>query len=312
MLLQFFTFDDFNESMQISGSDIHLLTVFDCVVRNGGFSAAQAELGLSQPTISNHIAALEERLGAKLCQRGRRGFLLTDKGLIVHEIAQSLINTLDDQSRQLSALKGSLIGRLNIAAVDCSASDPNLKLPEAIRKMAEQAPAVRICMEIQQPQDILNGIADGSFHVGIGSFDNKIAGLRYEDLYDEWHELYCGTDHPIANLPPESLSMQDLFEYPWVHRGYWNRQRQKRIRPNDLDRVVYHIEAQFFLILSGQYLGLLPDHAAEPFVKSGRLKKLPQAEEDYSCVMQVVTRSGPQPKTIELFRSLMKSLYKVT
>jgi len=74
--------------MQISGSDIHLLCIFDSVVRNSGFSAAQVELGLSQPTISNHITALEERIGVRLCQRGRRGFLLTEKGLMVHEVAK--------------------------------------------------------------------------------------------------------------------------------------------------------------------------------------------------------------------------------
>ena len=37
--LQFLTFESFNATMQISGSDIHLLSVFDSVVRNNGFSA---------------------------------------------------------------------------------------------------------------------------------------------------------------------------------------------------------------------------------------------------------------------------------
>ncbi|NOR31031.1 MAG: LysR family transcriptional regulator, partial [Sulfitobacter sp.] len=130
--------------MQISGSDIHLLSVFDSVVRNNGFSAAQAELGLSQPTISNHITALEQRLGVKLCQRGRRGFLLTEKGQMVHGIAQSLIANLDEHSAQLTALKGGLIGTIRLAVVDSLATDPNLKLPEAIRAMTEMAPSVRL------------------------------------------------------------------------------------------------------------------------------------------------------------------------
>ena len=91
--------------MKISGADLHLLSVFDSVVRNGGFSAAQAELGLSQPTISNHITALETRLGVILCQRGRRGFQLTDKGRQVHEIAVDLLRRIDVHSMSLTALK---------------------------------------------------------------------------------------------------------------------------------------------------------------------------------------------------------------
>jgi len=106
--------------MQITGSDIHLLSVFDAVVRSGGFSAAQVELGLSQPTISNHITALEQRLGVTLCQRGRRGFLVTEKGLMVHEIAKTLLDTLGTHSGHLAALKGNLVGRLKIAVLDLS------------------------------------------------------------------------------------------------------------------------------------------------------------------------------------------------
>ncbi|TJV74694.1 MAG: LysR family transcriptional regulator, partial [Mesorhizobium sp.] len=45
--------------MKISGSDLHLFRVFESVVRNGGISAAQMELSLSQPTVSNHLTALE-------------------------------------------------------------------------------------------------------------------------------------------------------------------------------------------------------------------------------------------------------------
>lgn len=294
--------------MQISGSDIHLLTVFECVVRNSGFTAAQAELGLSQPTISNHITALEERLGVKLCQRGRRGFLLTDKGKIVNDVARFLLTTLEEQSGQLSALKGSLIGRLAIAVVDCSATDENLKLPQAISEMAQQAPAVRLSIDIKQPQDILSGLADGTYQIGIGSFDNKINSLRYEDLYMEGHSLYCGADHQLVGIDLKALVSDDLYQHAWVHRGYWNRQRLKQIRPNEMDRVVSDIEAQIFLILSGQYLGLLPDHAARQYVETGRLVQFPKSAEDYNCMIQLVTRSGVQPQIVELFRNVLKKI----
>lgn len=293
--------------MQISGSDIHLLSVFDSVVRNNGFSAAQTELGLSQPTISNHITALEQRLGVKLCQRGRRGFLLTDKGQMVHDIAKSLIANLDEHSAQLTALKGGLVGTIRLAVVDSLATDPNLKLPEAIRAMCQQAPSVRLSVELRQPQDILNGIANGDYHIGIGSFDNRIDGLRYDDLYTETHSIYCSASHSVLTAAERELDA--IYDYPWVHRGYWGRQRQKKIKSHDLDREVHDIEAQTLLVLSGQYLGLLPDHAAHSHVMLGRLAAIPQTNQSYSCVMQMITRSTPQPKTLELFRNLLALEY---
>lgn len=296
--------------MQISGSDIHLLTVFDSVARNNGFSAAQTELGLSQPTISNHITALEQRLGVKLCQRGRRGFLLTDKGKIVHEIAKSVMANLHERSEQLTALKGGLIGTLNLAIVDSMATDETLKLPQAIRAMASRAPAVGLSIDIRQPQDILNGIVSGEYQFGIGSFDNKVDGLRYEDLYSEEHSLYCETSHPILSSLDDAEMAESIYDHPWVHRGYWGRQRRSKIKTHELDRVVHDIEAQTFLILSGRCLGLLPDHAAKPLVAQGRLRALPKSVHRYNCTMQLITRASSQPKIVDLFRELLTAEYE--
>ena len=70
---------------QLHEVDLRLLRVFDAVVRCGGLSAAQAELNVGQSTISMQIGQLEVRLGAKLCERGRGGFRLTDQGRAIHD-----------------------------------------------------------------------------------------------------------------------------------------------------------------------------------------------------------------------------------
>ncbi|MEI4262840.1 LysR family transcriptional regulator [Roseovarius sp. D0-M9] len=295
--------------MQITGSDIHLLSVFDAVVRSGGFSAAQVELGLSQPTISNHITALEQRLGVTLCQRGRRGFLVTEKGLMVHEIAKTLLGTLDMHSGHLAALKGNLVGRLKIAVLDSVCTDPNFRLPEAIARFTEAAPAVQIDLGIARPQDILNGVLDGAIHIGIGSFDNVLSGLRVTDLYREDHALYCAAAHPFFERADADIPDAEVTAAPWVHRGYWSRQRRKAVNPTDRDRFADEIEAQLIFILSGAYLGLLPVHMAEGHVAAGRLRRLAYTAEDYDCPMQMLTRSGQVPQVNTLFLQIMRDCY---
>ncbi|MEO3417168.1 LysR family transcriptional regulator [Roseovarius sp. CAU 1744] len=295
--------------MKITGSDIHLLTVFNSVVRNGGFSAAQVELGLSQPTISNHITALEERLGVRLCQRGRRGFMLTEKGQMVHRIGEALLDSLDEHSTQLAELKGNLVGRLKIAVVDATTTDRNFKLPLAIKRFTEAAPAVRIDLVISEPQEILHGILDGSQHIGIGSFDNVSNGLRLTDLYEETHALYCADTHSLFNAPAETITDDTLARQVWVHRGYWNKQRRKTLNLSDRDLFVHEIEAQLMLVLSGAYIGLLPLHLAAILEEQGRLRRLPKNQADYTCTMQIVTRSGTTPKVNEVFMSILKEVY---
>lgn len=295
--------------MKLTGSDLHLLTVFDAVVRNGGFTAAQVELGLSQPTISNHITALEERLGVKLCQRGRRGFLLTEKGRMVHEIGRSLTQTLDTQSSHLSALKGNLVGELKIGVVDCVASDRAFCLPEAINRFAQEAPAVRVDLSISGIQDVLSGVIDGTLHIGIGSFDTAVSGVKAHDLYEEKHTLYCGREHPLYEVALRDIAPGTLQSHPWVHRGYWSRRRRKSVNPVETDRFVHEIEAQLIMVLSGAYLGLLPDHLAASYVAEGRLRSLPDVSEDYICMIQMIARAGVAPKVNRLFMDVLKSCY---
>ena len=50
----------------VTDLDLRLLRIFACVVKCGGFTAAQAELNMSQSNISMHIASLEKRLGYRL------------------------------------------------------------------------------------------------------------------------------------------------------------------------------------------------------------------------------------------------------
>jgi LysR family transcriptional regulator, transcriptional activator for bauABCD operon len=70
-------------NLSLGDAELRLLRVFASVVQHGGFSAAQSSLGMTQATISTHMRHLEERLGLRLCSRGRSGFLLTDEGRLV-------------------------------------------------------------------------------------------------------------------------------------------------------------------------------------------------------------------------------------
>lgn len=54
----------------VQGIDLRLLHIYVTIARCEGFSAAQAHLNMSQSAISSSMAALETRLGYRLCERG--------------------------------------------------------------------------------------------------------------------------------------------------------------------------------------------------------------------------------------------------
>ena len=96
----------------LSETDLRAIRVFITVVDSHGLAAAQSELGMATSTISHHLSALEERLGTRLCQRGRGGFLLTPEGQKVYAAAQRLTKGLETFQTDMDSLHGELGERI--------------------------------------------------------------------------------------------------------------------------------------------------------------------------------------------------------
>lgn len=276
-------------SMRVSGSDLRLLQVFDAVVRGGGYAGAEAELNIGQSTISNHMTALEERIGFTLCQRGRGGFRLTERGQAVHEAARRLGQALGDFAADVAALKGELRGELRVAILDSVASDPSNRITEIIAAFGSIAPDVRLVLVQERPQDIQPKVVEGLYHCGIGSHRSRVEGIDYRPLYEESHGLYCGADHPFFGRPDAELTDEVLAGAPYVHRGYWREEDgMRRIRWR-IEATVQQIEPELLLIRSGRYIGFLPHHAVAREVEAGQMRRIRPDDVGYLCLFELYT-----------------------
>ncbi len=278
--------------MKLTGSDLRALGIFDAVVRHRGFAAAQAELNISQPTISNHITALEQRLGVRLCQRGHSGFKLTEKGAMVHAAAARLLRTHDDFAFEVEELKGHLVGELKIGIVDSIATDERSKLHEAIGLFQQRSNDVTLHLYQETPQEMQRKLIDGDLHMGVGSFPHKISGLDYRPLYEEKHGLYCAEGHRLFDVPDAALDADRLRQEQIVSRGYWRDEYRKNLGFNNVAAVVYQIEPQLILVRSGHYVGFLPDHLAQWWVDAGKLRCLAPDRVSYTCEFSLALRKG--------------------
>ena len=274
-------------------ANLHLLAVFMTVAQCGGFAAAQVALNVSQSAISRKIGDLERGLGMRLCQRGRAGFNLTDKGRVVYEACEHLSTALESFRTTVGALQGELVGDLSIAAIDNWATERGYPIADVLRAFRRKARRVHIHFHTLAPDEIERAVLDNRVNLGIGVFHQHRPGLLYEALYDDPVELYCGAGHALFDRAPHGLDRNDVCTADLAHRAYLS---ERQVAPLTAGlpstATARQIEGVAFLVLSGSHIGYLPVAYAERWVANGRMRSIAPATYRLDTKIELVTRRG--------------------
>jgi DNA-binding transcriptional LysR family regulator len=286
--------------------DLKLLRIFVSVVRHQGFASAQQELNLSTSAISTYMSQLETGLGIVLCHRGRGGFSLTSKGQLFHQETLRVLGEMEAFERYTAALKGELRGTLNLGVIDSTVSDGALPLAETIGAYSQEYPAVHLNLVVSSPHELQMGVQENRLDLAVGAFSTRMSGLIYQPLYQEQHWLYCSRRHPLyAEQRPEAVITQQRM----VARAYWSQAELARHGFKHSAATVESMEAQLILILSGAYIGYLPEHYARALTDKGELRVLAPATFGYQAPFSMIVRRGrSREPLIQTFRDLLKGL----
>lgn len=284
---------------QVSDADLRILRIFKTVVECGGFSAAEVELNISRAAISIAMSDLEVRLGFRLCQRGRSGFSLTNEGSQVYEYTLQLLSSLEDFRTNINALHQHLKGELNIGITDNLVTLPHTRITRALAALKDKGPQVTVNIRMIPPTDVERGVLDGRLHVGIVPDLKILSGLDYRPLYEERSQLYCSDTHPLFDTPQDKISKARLKDYDAVLPAYAQTPDTKaQHQPLTPSATATDREGISFLILTGRYIGFLPDHVAELWVRDGRMKAILPEECHYITQFSAITRKGARSNLV--------------
>ena len=299
---------------QLSDMDIRLLRVFKTVVDCGGMAAAELELNIGTSTVSRHVKDLETRLGLSLCRRGRAGFALTPEGEQIYAETLRLLAGVDAFRCRVDEIHQRMGGELHIAVFDKTASNTEAHIGDAIRRFVSQAPDVRLHLHVAPLNSIERGVLDGQFQVGIIPGHRSSAVLTYDALFTETMVLYASADHPllIPDVAQQPQSWEALRGYAFAGLGYHspNMELTQQVK---LSRAAtgYDQESIATLILSGCYLGFLPDHYAESFVRQGRMHAVQPQQFTYHCSFFSIVRASPQPTRVtQAFQAALRQAHQ--
>ena len=172
--------------------DPRRLLTLRAVVAAGSFSAAARELSLTQPAVSQQVAALEREVGTRLLERGAGGVGVTDAGALLLAHADVLADRLALADAQMAEL---------------GADDVTLRVGAFPSALAVLVPAAIAALErprvhaVEGPLDELYaGVASGALHVAVGFQDADAApeehpGVVRDDVRDSAADF--GHRHPV-------------------------------------------------------------------------------------------------------------------
>ncbi|MEH6443719.1 MAG: LysR family transcriptional regulator [Oceanospirillaceae bacterium] len=296
---------------QICDFELKQLKIFKAVTDCGGFSAAENELNISRPTISNHIATLESRLNLVLCKRGRGGFTLTKEGEVVYEQTCKLLEQLEQAGNIINNLGERPAGKLRIAISDTFSTDLRCKLPEIYRKYYQQAPDVELLISVEHMTITEQKVLNNQLDVAMIPYHHRLEGLNYIHLFTDDTYVYCGNQHALFDMEDLNISDKMINESKLIHAGLDPHDEvYSQLSQMNPSGSSYFYESRIALLLSGCFIAFLPEEVAKPYVEKGLLKPIAKDRRNFRLGVAVISKKTiQQNRARDLFLDVIKKIH---
>ncbi|MEQ8848090.1 LysR family transcriptional regulator [Botrimarina sp.] len=186
------------------------LKVFCDIVRLGSFSKAAELNGVSQPSASQLVHGLEERLGVPLIDRSRRPFVVTPEGKLYYDGCVDVVRRYDELERLVRQQHESPSGRLRVAAIYSVGLGQMHRVVEEFRG---EFPGVDLRVDYTHPDQVRSAVLAGEADLGVMSFPEADKQLAVTHWRDEPFAIAVTPSHPLAGYeraPFDRLQGQPL------------------------------------------------------------------------------------------------------
>lgn len=187
------------------------------VADGGSFSAAAADLGLTQSAVSQHVATLERAVGLTLLERGTRPVGLTEAGHTLTEHARAIVARLDSAEQQLAEIAGVRAGRLRFGSFPTALAT---FVPAALRRFRRSHPTISLTVVDDHLQRLLPRLAERELDVALiyehpAMPDHTAPDVDRVHLFEDPYQLVVPRGHRLAGAAT-GIRLADLARETWV------------------------------------------------------------------------------------------------
>jgi len=181
--------------------DLRQLGYVVAIAEEGGFTSAAERIGISQPSLSYAIKALENELGALLFHRLGRSVRPTAAGEALLGPARQALRDAEVARAAVAAVAGLADGRLDLVCLPTLAVDPMAGL---VGRFRIDHPGMRV--RIDEPEDadaVADAVRSGVSELGLTELPARRGGPSRAGRTDDLESIELGTHEFVAVLPPD-------------------------------------------------------------------------------------------------------------
>jgi len=287
------------------------LEAFSAVVEENSFSKAAQRLCVTQPTISNHIHALEKELNTQLISRTTKNITVTNEGLWLYEYARSILHIRQKAYQKFSD------SRQNSIELGASTIPSAYILPEILVNYQKKYPQVSFDIFQSDSLDIINKVIDGSLDLGITGIKTDHSSCICEAFCEDELVIAAPATEPYLQLKEQDDFLDKLLTNPIIIResGSGTKKEADKFlesigmsyvslnvaaRMNDLEAIKKSIE-------KGLGISIVSYKSIEDLVKSGKIICFHFNEKRIIRHFYIVYRKNHLPSNqLEQFINFMK------
>lgn len=256
------------------------LEIFSKVVELESFSKAAKAVFLAQATVSERIASLESKIGARLLDRLGRKVVPTAAGELLHKHATLLLEMKATAQQEVDRFLGLEEGEI---ALGGSTIPGEYILPNLMGQFNQKHPHLAINLTIADSSRIEKEILSGKLEIGVIGSKSESSNLLCQKLWRDELVLAVPAKHPWAKR--KSIPLKALYNEPFILRERGSgtlKILETYLNTNKIEGLhAFDVRARFGSstaikegIKAGLGLSILSKRALDTEIKAGLIKTL--------------------------------------
>lgn len=259
--------------------DWNLLRTFVVIAEVKSITRAAERLNLKQPSVSNALRRLEDRVGRRLVERDATRFELTEVGRLIYEQSVEVFGSISQLPLLMRGISDDVTGHVMIATASHVVSP---LFDRALAEFHRNYPRASITISVSASTEVAKQVRERRASFGICLVSQRDPALDYAMVYREFFGFFCGPQHRLYGKA--GLTLADLRGEPSV--SFQTDHISDALRPVALLRSEARLNADVVgvsssleevrrMIVAGLGIGPLPLHVAQRDVADGMLWRLP-------------------------------------